>query len=508
MFDWIIQVTVVTLLSMFYYITQKRYKQIILSNYLPRCTMFLLFVAFLFSESCAPTNTIPKNPPTVVIIGGGASGLATGKRLLELGITPIIIEKESELGGAGAHAGRFFASATSWQRDADISDSISLALSEWQTITGREPNTTIAEFITDTEETLRWIESFGSKFTDVEFDIGAGSVPRIHHLSSEYPHPIEILSEELSPYAKTNTAVLSIEKFDQNFIIHTNNNDIFANIIVIASGGFARNTELVGEFTPNINNYNWHTEAWYGMLGDSIHFFRSLDIPLQNMQHVGLYAHSVTDALLGYPEVMVVPALERSLIVNSQGLRIGNEQYTQSLHGGQLYLEQGPLYAIFDSTLWDGTIMQGMGYNYPTPPQISAVEYARLMPITSSNDIQDLALYSNITPSTFIETIERYNSGFIDNTDEFAKNLQRTHPIQTPPFYALPLVLSTGKSFGGAAIEEYRTIQDNIYVVGEAGGFLGTENVGWGFSGSISACYYMGKHVAETIYQNNYAETH
>ena len=491
---------------MLYYITQKIHKQILLSNYIQRYPMFLSFFAYLFSESCSPINTISEKEPTVVIIGGGASGLATGKRLLELGIIPIIIEKESELGGAGAHAGRFFASATPWQRDADISDSIAQTISEWQTITGSDANVTIEEFIIHTEETLLWIESFGTKFTNVAFDIGAGTVPRIHQLSPNYPHPIDILSEVLSPYAKTETTVVSIEESQEKFIIHTNNNDIFADIIVIASGGFARNTDLVREYTPNISNYNWHTEAWYGMRGDSIHFLRALDIPLQNMHHVGLYAHSVTDAFLGYPEVMVIPALERSLIVNDQGIRIGNEQYTQSLLGGQLYLEHGPLYAIFDSTLWNGTVMQGMGYNYPSPPQIPAVEYAGLLSLTSSNDIYDLAVYSNITPSTFVATIQTYNDGFIDNTDEFGKNTLQTHPIQTPPFYAIPLVLSTGKSFGGATVENYETIHENIYVVGEASGFLGTENVGWGFSGSITACYYMGKKVAETIYRNNIAE--
>ena len=102
---------------------------------------------------------------------------------------------------------------------------------------------------------------------------------------------------------------------------------------MLATGGFARNTEIVLDSLPEIDNHDWHMEAWPGMTGDSIEWLRALNLPLQNMEHIGLYAHGVTDVYLHHPEIMVVPALERSLIMNQNGLRVFNEQYTQVSQG-------------------------------------------------------------------------------------------------------------------------------------------------------------------------------
>ena len=71
--------------------------------------------------------------------------------------------------------------------------------------------------------------------------------------------------------------------------------------------------------------------------------------------------------------------------------------------------------------------------------------------------------------------------------------------LQTPPFYALPIVLITGKSFAGAETSSNHQALENVYIIGESSGFLGDPSVGWGFSGSITACYSQGKLVAETI---------
>ena len=87
-----------------------------------------------------------ESPPSIVIIGGGASGMSSVIRLLEHGIQPIIIEKEEELGGAGIHAGRFFAIESAQQKELNIEDSVQQMLEEWSTITGKEPDNTLESF--------------------------------------------------------------------------------------------------------------------------------------------------------------------------------------------------------------------------------------------------------------------------------------------------------------------------------------------------------------------------
>ena len=461
----------------------------------------------IFTISCTPVNTtIEETPPLqdniypVIVIGAGASGLSASIRLLELGIEPLILEKESTIGGAGIHAGRFFAVDTTLQSNQNISDSLQLATEDWPTFTGSEADQNVTQFLSNSAKTLSWIESFDVEFDSVQSDVGAGSVPRIHTLSDTSPHPLTLWETELRPYSRTNHTVTDIENHSDFFVVKTERQSFKTNNIILATGGFARNKTIVTEYNPEIEQHNWHMESWFGMTGDSIEWLESLAIPLQNMHHVGLYAHGVTDVTLGFPEIMVVPALERSLILNQDGIRTFNEHYTQSLYGGQLMLQEDALYAIFDAPLWNGTQFQGMGYNYDSPPVLTGNEYAEYGTVYQYDDLRDLAQALDIDVSVMMNSIATYNTGIQEQQDEFDKDVSTLPPLQTPPFYAIKLQLSTGKSFGGATVNAIgESTVNNLYVVGESSGFLGTPQVGWGFSGSITACYYLGKQAAEQI---------
>ena len=145
----------------------------------------------------------------MIIIGGGAAGLTTGIRLLEMGISPIILEKENELGGAGIHAGRFFAVNTRWQQELNIVDSIEFAMNEWTDMTGSEPDSNIEDFITSSADTLEWIESFNINFETVQQDIGAGTIPRIHSLSY-FTSPTNIMVRNTITIHKLNQTVTTL----------------------------------------------------------------------------------------------------------------------------------------------------------------------------------------------------------------------------------------------------------------------------------------------------------
>lgn len=448
-----------------------------------------------------PSILLEPSSPSVVIIGGGASGMATAIRLIEYGISPIILEKENTLGGAGIHAGRFLAVESNQQKEMNVEDSREQMLSEWQNITGIEPDDAIEDFLANSATTLEWIESYGVHFTSPVVDAGAGTLPRLHPLSPDVEHPLTIWSNLLLPYTQLNTSVLSIVRTNQTFRITTEEDTIHATHVVIASGGFARNADLVTTFLPEINDFAWHIEAWPGMMGDAFQWFDETNVTLQNTEHIGLYAHSVTDPILGFPETMIVPALERSLIVSTEGIRVMDETKTQSLQSGIEMLNNGPLFAIFDADAWPGTHFQGMGYNYDPPKRLNSEEFTELGEIYTGADVQNLGNILGVSVTNLSETIETYNRGFQSNDDEYGKDLTNITPVQRPPFIAIPLALSTGKSFGGAATSTLGESNiPNLYVVGEASGFLGTPSVGWGFSGSITACYQQGRQAADAIY--------
>ena len=82
--------------------------------------LIILIISCTNIEDTVEHDTVMSDVVPVIIIGGGASGLSVGIRLLELGISPLLLEKEAELGGAGIHAGRFFAVDTQLQKSLNI----------------------------------------------------------------------------------------------------------------------------------------------------------------------------------------------------------------------------------------------------------------------------------------------------------------------------------------------------------------------------------------------------
>ena len=136
-----------------------------------------------------PQDDLLASPPLasadVVIIGGGASGLAAGRTALDAGATVIIIERESTLGGSAFYAGSYFAVGTPWQAKAGYTDSVELALQEWATLTnGGDPSHPWVEnFLQDSADNLEWMTTFGGDFACSNEIMGPSSVPRTHNLS-------------------------------------------------------------------------------------------------------------------------------------------------------------------------------------------------------------------------------------------------------------------------------------------------------------------------------------
>ncbi len=446
----------------------------------------------------------------VVIIGGGASGLAAASAAAEAGASVLIIEREETMGGAGYHAGNFFACGTRWQAEQGIVDSPEIAAAEWAAFTGGDPDHAwVAGFLASSAETLNWLEGYGAVFSGVISDPGAGSIPRVHpldHTSGEIP--VEVLAESLAEHAWLNTTAVALR--DEGGVVvgvdvqtETGSGWIEAGAVVVATGGFARDDDRAEAALPALLSFPRHVEAWPGMDGNGLDLIEAVGGALVNLEHLGTYSHGVTDALLGSPEVMVMIGLTDSAVVGAAGTRVVNEDDLRAPWSGQHTLSDGPLYAILDSDTWASVTMSGLGYNYEVieDGSLSAPEYAMKVSVPTADTLTQLAALIEVDPEALSQTIADYNIA-VDTSEDvaFGKPMAGMSRIDTPPYVAAPLVVATGKSFGGAALDVDGAVLGTdglpipgLYAAGEVAGVLGGSHIGHGFSGSITGVYYSGR---------------
>jgi len=447
----------------------------------------------------------------VVIIGGGASGLTAAVEAAEVGAEVLILEREAMLGGAGIYAGNCFGAGTRWQAAAGVTDSPEAALAEWADFTnGGDPSHPWVEgFVYGSEETLEWMTDYGADFSIITTDPGAGETARIHPMSMPGSHPIATLAELLEEDAWLETTAVSLVSEGGAVIgVEIEQADgsigwVQAGAVVVATGGFARDDERVYEAIPGLLNFPRHTESWLGMDGNGLDLIEAAGGTLANLENIGLYAHGITDANFGSPEVMIVSGLADVIVVGPHGRRVLNEDDLRGVWAGRIALTEGQLYAVFDNPLWTSRLISGLGYNYAKVSDsfLSGPEYQQHVPVSSAGDFAALGAHAGIDGDTLLQTVSGYNAMVLSGTDtDFGKDMAGKLQLMSPPFTAVPLAMGTGKSFGGAALAEDGGVIGvdgaaipGLFAAGEVAGVLGGTHLGQGVSGSITAVIYSGR---------------
>jgi len=452
----------------------------------------------------------------VVIIGGGASGLAAGRTALDAGAAVIIIEREPALGGSALYAGSYFAVGTPWQAKAGYTDSVELALQEWATLTnGGDPSHPWVEnFLQDSADNLEWMTTFGGDFACSNEIMGPSSVPRTHNLQPIGPHPFSTLIEQLHASAWTETTAKSL-LIEAGAVVGVVVEDaegtqgwIAAQATVVATGGFARSDRWVYEALPALKGLPRHVGAWHNADGNGLDIIEAAGGRLENMDNIAIYGHSTTDALLGAPETQLVLGIEEGVVVDQTGQRVMNEEGLRGVWGGREALQHGQLYALYDETIWSRLKISGYGYNYMpvSDGSMSSAEFAKQSETPQAMTFQELGAEIGIDGAVLLQTVADFNT-MVDRGDDdaFGRDMGTADALRDAPFYALPIATATGKSFGGAALATDGAVLDRdsqpiegLFAAGEVAGILGGEHIGMGISGSIAAIVYTGRVAGES----------
>lgn len=421
----------------------------------------------------------------IAVVGAGGAGLSAALTALQQGKTVVLFEKTGLVGGASSMAGAgTVATGSKLQKETGMDDSPE-ALKADMLANGHNKNDegTLDIFVNTVGEAVDWLtdENGGNVEYEKEEEptrtfsaVGRGAAVT-SKLSEEFENQGGIL------YVNTPATELIVEDgkvtgikaegTDTNYVIH-------ANSVILATGGFGNNDEMVPDEYKSFV-YAGHA----GATGDGIKMAEAVDADTINMDLVNVQPNSMImpSGLGQYTNPGVGSAYRASgaFLVNQDAVRFANETGSSyDLKNAQAENERQ--YLICDQTSFDA-FNKGMENSkiYSEEDVNTWLENnGSSNPVfVKADTIEDLANTLSLDAETLKQTVETYNSA-VGTTDEFGRAISL--PISTDgPFYAIQLHNRYYATLGGLHIDSdmhvLNTKQEAIeglYAAGEVVGGL------------------------------------
>ncbi|WP_216895366.1 FAD-dependent oxidoreductase [Nocardia alni] len=422
----------------------------------------------------------------VIVLGAGIAGLTAALSAVEHGLSVVLLEKTSAVGGSSVMSGGFFAfSGTDEQRAQGVGDSANAFLADLREVGAyRNDPALLRQYLDNQRDTYRWLKGHGARFPVIEISSGQ-SFARSHHT------PIRTLISELADRFTAAGGTLLLEHRATELVRdeHGRVGAVIAETplgparfaarrgVVIASGGFSRSEELLSVFAPE-----QLAAIPYGGLGNTGDGFRMawrLGAGMADMSAVcGTYG-SHPDTGIEFHELLTAYYLG-AIIVNNAGRRFVDESISyKSLGAACLAQPEGLGFQVFDAVV--------RARSHPGVPLNDIDMLEEIGHVYRAGTLEELADLAGIDPAGLVSTVERYNSAIAggDPDDQgrsaLVNGVGELVPVAEPPFYAYPAKTLMTTTYCGVTIDPYGRVLDvdgevipGLSAIGEVtGGFHG-----------------------------------
>ena len=463
-------------------------------------------------EDTAPPDTASSLDVDVLVIGAGPAGLSAAWAADQAGASVVVLERDGVAGGSGRYAAGLYAADTSWQAELGVEDSPELALEQWSAETGAEPDAWVERLVHESGAVLAWLVGLGAEVTALRSDPHLDGAARVHEVVDPYLDrpPVHVLVPEVEDLVWLQSEALEL-LVEDGAVVGARYEDlrtgeqasIRAASTVVATGGFARDTELLVQDRPELDGVRVLFEAAPSTDGGGRHLLDGVVAGSQNQGAYGLYVHSLEHPELPY-ETLLAVELPFQLVVDLDGQRVGPESDSFGFLWADHLLEapEQRLLAVLGARYLETAAFYVPGYLWSDPdvPEVvGAQELVELGSLLRHDTVAEAAEAWGIEPDALTATIDTYDADMAAGKDRLGKVDPYLEPIGDDGVLTFELGLGAAKAFGGAWLDEEARVLDvdgepipGLYAAGEVAGMLGTPAVGTGFSGSVTACYLTG----------------
>ena len=297
--------------------------------------------------------------------------------------------------------------------------------------------------------------------------------------------------------------------------------------VILTCGGYEYDEEMKINF---LKGYPIHFYGNPGNTGDGVRMAQEVGAQLWHMNSMigRAIAHfelpdgsplNVLASLSGAASLGGIPADQAPgyVITDRKGKRFANEHMQAMMRHDFYYLlleydpsaneyTRNPCYWFFDQRrmklgppVLTGGGLLSVGYYYWSPG--SEEEIARGW-IKRGNSIEEVAAAAGVDPAGAAREIKEYNGACRAGKDRFGRPANTMIPLDSPPYYCLPLYPGGSNTSGGPRRNEHAQVVDvfgepipGLYEAGELGepvGLLYPSN-----GGNISDCACFGQIAAE-----------
>lgn len=379
------------------------------------------------------TKTTETKNYDVVVVGAGAAGLASAIEAAEKGAKVAVLEKMPMVGGSTVLSGGIvYGTGSEAQKKLGIQDSVSDLVKYWSERAENKNDVEKLTFVAERSgKTIDWLVKLGVKFAD-PIPAGTSPVPRAHTSTENGAgiiKPLKAYADQKKVEFFLETSAKELISNDKGEVtgvkaVDKANKEInfTAKAVVLATGGFDRNPELVKTYASVAEGQP--SFAGTGNTGDGLTMAIKLNADI--ITHGGVIGFRAVEGETAYTTDVCMLMWMPYLSVNKQGKRFVNEATDYPLFYEQLVKQEGKVsYLIFDGNTY-------------APALDKAVEKGSAF---VADTLDELAQKAGINAEGLNNTVKEYNEMIKNGKDtQFGKDLTGQKAIDKPKYYALKVV--------------------------------------------------------------------
>ena len=397
----------------------------------------------------------------VVVIGAGGAGFSAAITAKNAGANVVLIEKMPAVGGNSLISGAEMNVARNWvQPKLGINDD-SPELHAQDTYKGGDGKGDMKVINVMTHEALdaaKWCRDYlGVRFEDDNlFFFGGHSRKRalipVGHTGTEFIAKFQAKADELGIPVITNMKAEELIKDKDGRVVGVkatmDGSEYTFNAkggVVLATGGFGANPEMVKKYNPKIDERFKTTDA-PGSTGEALYMAERAGAELVNMGYIQTYP--ICDPISGAIELIADARFDGAIMLNQEGKRFVEELQRRDVLSEAILNQTGQYCWV----LWNDNIGKISNTVKAHANEYEAFTKQGIM--TTCDDLKCIADFTKIPFDQLQKTVKRVSDMAGKGNDKDFNHRAGLMDMQQGKYYVIKAVPSTHHTMGGVRINE------------------------------------------------------